>query len=152
LLYSYVFNINLDTCKNADTTSSNSLEIVTRSELEKINIPEYKPDYLNQSSKPIESTRKSLEFLSLNENLVLEKEIPEHSEIKEEEDKKTNYLEKKFSSLKLSELKLTPIIFEKDDDTNHHVDFIACLTSLRCINYSIKDVVSKDEVKRISGF
>ena len=34
-------------------------------------------------------------------------------------------------------LKLTPIDFEKDDDTNYHMDFIVACSNLRAENYSI---------------
>jgi len=34
--------------------------------------------------------------------------------------------------------KLNSNDFEKDDDTNHHIDFIAAATNLRCVNYQIK--------------
>lgn len=34
--------------------------------------------------------------------------------------------------------RLTPIDFEKDDDTNHHIDFITAASNLRAENYSIE--------------
>ena len=34
--------------------------------------------------------------------------------------------------------RLNPIDFEKDDDTNHHVDFITAASNLRADNYSIE--------------
>ena len=34
-------------------------------------------------------------------------------------------------------LRITPAEFEKDDDTNHHVDFIVATSNLRAENYSI---------------
>ena len=34
--------------------------------------------------------------------------------------------------------RLTPIDFEKDDDTNHHVDFITASSNLRAENYTIE--------------
>lgn len=33
--------------------------------------------------------------------------------------------------------KLTPIDFEKDDDTNHHMEFITAASNLRAENYKI---------------
>lgn len=32
---------------------------------------------------------------------------------------------------------LTPIDFEKDDDTNHHIEFITAASNLRAENYEI---------------
>lgn len=42
------------------------------------------------------------------------------------------------------------IKFEKDDDSNYHIDFIYALTNLRAFNYKIKNT-SRLEVKRIAG-
>lgn len=38
---------------------------------------------------------------------------------------------------KALKLKLRPIEFEKDDDTNHHMDFIVAASNLRAENYDI---------------
>ncbi|XP_038220786.1 ubiquitin-like modifier-activating enzyme 1 [Zerene cesonia] len=38
---------------------------------------------------------------------------------------------------KLGNLKITPLDFEKDDDTNFHMDFIVAASNLRAANYSI---------------
>jgi ubiquitin-activating enzyme E1 len=35
--------------------------------------------------------------------------------------------------------KMSPETFEKDDDTNHHMDFITACSNLRCHNYGIRD-------------
>jgi len=35
-------------------------------------------------------------------------------------------------------LKLTPLEFEKDDDTNFHMDFIVATSNLRAENYDIE--------------
>jgi ubiquitin-activating enzyme E1 len=37
----------------------------------------------------------------------------------------------------LSGFKLEPVEFEKDDDTNHHIDFITAASNLRALNYNI---------------
>ena len=37
----------------------------------------------------------------------------------------------------LKGLKVTPLDFEKDDDSNHHMDFIVACSNLRASNYSI---------------
>lgn len=45
---------------------------------------------------------------------------------------------------------IKPIEFEKDDDTNHHIDFITATSHLRAGIYDIK-TVDKLETKRIAG-
>lgn len=40
--------------------------------------------------------------------------------------------------------------FEKDDDSNHHIDFIHCASSLRAINYSIS-TTERQKTKGIAG-
>ena len=46
--------------------------------------------------------------------------------------------------------KLTPIVFEKDDDTNFHMDLIAGLANMRARNYCIAEV-DKLKAKLIAG-
>lgn len=50
----------------------------------------------------------------------------------------------------LAGFKLEPIEFEKDDDTNHHIDFIAAASNLRAINYKIEPA-DKHKTKFIAG-
>ena len=46
--------------------------------------------------------------------------------------------------------KLSPIVFEKDDDTNFHMDMIAGLANMRARNYCIPEV-DKLKAKLIAG-
>lgn len=46
--------------------------------------------------------------------------------------------------------KLVPVEFEKDDDTNHHIDFIAAASNLRAANYSI-ELADRHKTKFIAG-
>ena len=50
----------------------------------------------------------------------------------------------------ISDLKIFSDKFEKDVDTNHHVDFVSCVSNLRAANYSITNV-ERDKVKQIAG-
>lgn len=50
----------------------------------------------------------------------------------------------------LSDFKLQVVDFEKDDDTNFHMDFITACSNLRARNYSIKEE-SKHQTKFIAG-
>jgi len=51
---------------------------------------------------------------------------------------------------KYDSFKMKAIDFEKDDDTNHHIDFITATANLRAKNYSIT-VADKHKVKGIAG-
>lgn len=46
--------------------------------------------------------------------------------------------------------KLAPVVFEKDVDTNFHMDFIAGLANMRARNYKIPEV-DKLKAKLIAG-
>ncbi|OBZ70160.1 Ubiquitin-activating enzyme E1 1 [Grifola frondosa] len=46
--------------------------------------------------------------------------------------------------------RLNPVEFEKDDDTNHHIDFITAASNLRAMNYSIP-VADRHTTKQIAG-
>ncbi|MCJ1314243.1 hypothetical protein MMC25_007923 [Agyrium rufum] len=50
----------------------------------------------------------------------------------------------------LSGFKLEPLEFEKDDDTNHHIDFITCASNLRAENYAIA-LADRHKTKFIAG-
>lgn len=47
-------------------------------------------------------------------------------------------------------LKITPVEFEKDDDTNLHMDFIVAASNLRATNYKIQ-LANRHESKLIAG-
>ena len=51
---------------------------------------------------------------------------------------------------KLAGFKLTPVEFEKDDDTNHHIDFITSASNLRAENYKIEQA-DRHRTKFIAG-
>ena len=63
-------------------------------------------------------------------------------------------LEKIVSQLPLPEslqgYKLEPVEFEKDDDTNHHIDFITAASNLRAQNYAIAEA-DRHKTKFIAG-
>ncbi|KAH7817176.1 putative Ubiquitin-like modifier-activating enzyme 1 B (Uba1B) [Monocercomonoides exilis] len=50
----------------------------------------------------------------------------------------------------LKTLKVSGIDFEKDDDSNHHIDFISTGANLRAINYGIP-TADRSRIKQISG-
>ena len=54
------------------------------------------------------------------------------------------------SASSLAGFKLTPVEFEKDDDTNHHIDFITAASNLRALNYGINPA-DRHTTKQIAG-
>jgi|ERR1700722_11010207 len=50
----------------------------------------------------------------------------------------------------LAGYRLTPVEFEKDDDTNHHIDFITAASNLRAMNYNIP-IADRHTTKQIAG-
>lgn len=50
----------------------------------------------------------------------------------------------------LAGFRLTPVEFEKDDDTNHHIDFITAASNLRADNYEITQA-DRHKTKFIAG-
>ena len=50
----------------------------------------------------------------------------------------------------LAGFRLAPVEFEKDDDTNHHIDFITAGSNLRALNYEI-DPADRSKTKFIAG-
>lgn len=46
--------------------------------------------------------------------------------------------------------RLTAVEFEKDDDTNHHIDFITAASNLRAMNYNIT-IADRHTTKQIAG-
>jgi len=80
-----------------------------------------------------------------------EKEEKEKTEVKvEDDDEITKRLISELPPPSKITFRMIPIEFEKDVDTNFHIDFIAAAANLRATNYSIA-VADKHRVKGIAG-
>jgi len=100
-----------------------------------VNIPEFVPKKglkINTDENATEKEKKEAESIEDEDDTIkrLEQEIPPPQ--------------------KLQGSKLKVIDFEKDDDTNFHIDFIAATANLRASNYSIPHA-DKHKVKGIAG-
>jgi len=103
---------------------------------------------------PEQMDRKAVQEIAAK--CVADKWVPSKVTIKEEEDKKEGKEEEKHDVSdedvkKVEELKailravdrsklkkIVPVDFEKDDDRNHHIDWITSATNMRSFNYFIK--------------
>lgn len=65
-------------------------------------------------------------------------------------EKVAKIVEKLPSKEKLSDFRITPLEFEKDDDTNLHIDFIVAASNLRATNYGIPNA-DRHKSKLIAG-
>lgn len=81
-------------------------------------------------------------------------EQDEQEEVKVEEKIKNQTSEEVLKTLPVAEnykhVKITPQEFEKDDDTNYHIDFITATSNLRATNYEI-EVADRHKTKGIAG-
>lgn len=80
--------------------------------------------------------------------------VTDEEEKKKQEEKASMEVEEIIESLpdpkKLVGLKIFPAEFEKDDDTNFHIDFITCASNMRALNYKIEPI-SRHRTKGIAG-
>jgi len=81
---------------------------------------------------------------------VTENEAPASSSNDDDGSDLTELVSSLPSSSKLAGFRLTPMEFEKDDDTNHHIDYITAASNLRAINYSIQPA-DRHKTKGIAG-
>ncbi|XBW35881.1 hypothetical protein QEN19_001455 [Hanseniaspora menglaensis] len=102
--------------------------------IESIEIPEFKP----QTGVKIAATEEEAE--------QLKKDSDEGST----EDTLTTLINKLPSKETLAGLKVNPVDFEKDDDTNHHIEFINAASNDRALNYGI-ETADKSKTKFIAG-
>jgi ubiquitin-activating enzyme E1 len=72
------------------------------------------------------------------------------ADVAEDDDVRIDELTKTLSSTTTTHNTVNTTEFEKDDDSNFHIDFIAAVANLRARNYTIEEV-SRHKVKMIAG-
>lgn len=81
-------------------------------------------------------------------------QVEENETVENEKGDETDVIQKLKESLPqpstLAGFRLIPVEFEKDDDTNHHIDFITATSNLRALNYEI-ELADKLKTKFIAG-
>lgn len=79
-----------------------------------------------------------------------EKKIKKSTIINEEVREKRNQLMEELEEIEGDEEDINPAEFEKDDDTNHHIDFIHAAANLRARNYHLEEC-DRFKSKMIAG-
>lgn len=77
-------------------------------------------------------------------------EAPQSNASQDEEDELRKLIASLPAPSALAGFRLEPVEFEKDDDTNHHIDFIAAASNLRAANYEIQQA-DRHKTKFIAG-
>lgn len=117
-------------------------------ELENVIVPDFSPD----SSVKIQADDKepvSNSSFDLSGHVLTHEKDPNASTFDDNDE-----LDKLTASLPspntLSGFQLVPVDFEKDDDSNHHIDFITACSNLRAENYKI-EAADRHKTKFIAG-
>jgi len=116
---------------------------------------EFKPNNLAQQVEHIRQVSKSIflpEFVPkavkiVTDEKVTKEEAPEYTD---EDQIKTDAILAKLPQSTSLKITMKPVTFEKDDDKNFHIDFIAAASNLRALEYGITPV-PRLQAKLIAG-
>eukprot|EP00834_Sanchytrium_tribonematis_P002617 NODE_85_length_22232_cov_1.318619.p1 type:complete len:826 gc:universal NODE_85_length_22232_cov_1.318619:6612-4135(-) len=96
----------------------------------------------------------NLDLISTLENMIIPEFIPKTGvKIQTNENEKMEETvdeDEVLPNANALSFEVFPIEFEKDDDSNYHIDFITATSNLRAENYDIESL-NKHETKRIAG-
>ncbi|KAJ3371127.1 hypothetical protein GGF31_003550 [Allomyces arbusculus] len=81
---------------------------------------------------------------------VQENEQPNNDSVTADQDELDTLVAALPKPAELAGFRLMPVDFEKDDDSNHHIDFIAACSNLRASNYNIA-IADRHKTKFIAG-
>ncbi|QPC72802.1 hypothetical protein HYE68_003554 [Fusarium pseudograminearum] len=116
-------------------------------ELENVIVPDFTPDsnvkIQADDKEPVVSTPTLDQGSALTDTQEAESSFDDNDEIKKLADGLP-------SPSSLSGFQLVPVDFEKDDDSNHHIDFITACSNLRAENYKIEPA-DRHKTKFIAG-
>mmetsp|Transcript_11472 Transcript_11472/g.12589 ORF Transcript_11472/g.12589 Transcript_11472/m.12589 type:complete len:1077 (+) Transcript_11472:2-3232(+) len=107
---------------------------------------------MSLKAKAWEPSKKALAALESEVAKEQGKDAPVVAEPEEEDDEVVlEELTKSLAKIDISSMKkLVPADFEKDDDTNFHIDFITAASNMRALNYEI-EAASRHQCKMIAG-
>jgi len=116
--------------------------------------------WANIFNKEIESDKKQIikiikkfkpiNYKNITANISVNDEEEKQKQKDELENLDINELINSIPKTKLTSKNIKPLEFEKDDDTNYHMDFITATSNLRATNYNIL-VIDKHKTKGIAG-
>ena len=119
-------------------------------ELDNIVIPDFSPDSnvkIQENDNDPVSFPEALHLPTYDTNRIQE---PEPSSAFDDEGEIQKIISAIPPASELAGFQLTPVEFEKDDDTNHHIDFITACSNLRAANYKI-ELADRHKTKFIAG-
>jgi len=105
-----------------------------------------------KSIKSVAAATTVPKFVPKKMNIITDEKItkPVTTFTDEEEEKSKTIISQLPAPQQVQNLKMTPVVFEKDDDRNFHIDFIAAASNLRAMNYAIP-TASRLDSKLIAG-
>ncbi|KAJ1509030.1 hypothetical protein HMI55_000123 [Coelomomyces lativittatus] len=121
---------------NYSITTPTTLDVTyIKKTLQNVHVPAFQPKQgvkiqVNENEAPTNTNTSNLATLDPEEFEKLLKQLPD--------------------PMKLANFKMQPSVFEKDDDTNHHISWITSCSNLRAITYSIAPA-DRSKTKWIAG-